>query len=186
VKRLTSEGEWPLFSPQPSLLEPALPLHATQVVHCIASRSRGFLQALDSYISQGMYVFGEAFSPSLCRKSHLLDCRTNESWFNDTALVLLAQLTNALSTSPFYKYHISEDPVFLLPAQWSSLVSGRWYHGLDAGVCDLSAEAISAVQQLLKSGDKRLPTDDTSGLSLPSGSRCWSNLTWDQLMPNTP
>jgi len=81
--------------------------------------SRSMLQVLTTWLSQGMYVFGEAFSPSLCLHNIFLDCRTNVSWF-DPAQLAWHQLPNGV--------HVA--PPAILPSNWSGLADNMWVHGL--------------------------------------------------------
>ena len=116
-----------------------------------------------------MYVFGEAMSPSLCNHNPLLDCRTNASWFDESADSVIAWLTNQFSATPVYKELVGDQEVFLTPALWEAQQNGTWVHGLDAGVCDLPPGNLIA-----------------DVLSLPTGSRCWANLTCAELQQHTP
>ena len=54
-------------------------------------------------------------------------------------------------------------PIFLLPAQWPTLPDGIWVHGLDAGVCDLSAAKIKLAKQLIAEFGSRDGKDGESG-----------------------
>ena len=86
--------------------------------------SRGFVQMLAGYIAQGMYVFGEAMSPSLCYSNAFLDCRTNVSWFDPAQLAWHAEGL----------LHIPPPDIY--PSNWSGLRADTWVHGLDIGLCD--------------------------------------------------
>ena len=76
--------------------------------------SRGFLQVLASYFSQGMYVWGEAMSPSLCQANTFLDCRVNESWFVPREMRWVGPA------------HVYEPPAWTV-SNWSQLADNTWH-----------------------------------------------------------
>lgn len=124
---------------------------------------------LSGYISQGMYVWGEAMSPSLCIENAAVDCRTNASWFENNTQLSAAETAASVATVLTHP-NASVSALYLTPAMWPLLSTGKWVNGLDADVCDLSSSLAMSLWPIY----------------VPSGSACWGNLTWARLMPNTP